>query len=174
MLSHVPGTEARDAVDPRDIEDVHEEIQVRVLGDMTQHTLGCEDVLVVNVFGHRKIPLTINNARTSAAVAPLHRVDAPSRSDRALRGDRRLIRQEHFARAGRDKKHMPGPPAPPDHPLHAGSGSVSSRGPRMSSVSAFDRLRDSPADRQPAAEYRHQRYSSARAYYASPRYLPPS
>src|SRR6266699_542302 len=114
MLSHVPGTEARDAVDPWDIEDVHQEIQVRMLGDMAQHALGCEDVLVVNVFRHEKIPLTVNSARTSAAVAQAHRVDALSRSDRALRAGKRLIRREYFALAGRDKRHMPGLPAPPD------------------------------------------------------------
>src|SRR6266567_3205362 len=114
MLSHVPGTEARDAVDPWDIEDVHQEIQVRMLGDMAQHALGCEDVLVVDVFSHGKIPLTVNSVRTNAAVVPLHRVDVLSRSDRALRGDKRLIRREHLALAGRDKRHMPGLPAPPD------------------------------------------------------------
>src|SRR5712692_2955189 len=52
MLSHVPGTEARDAVDPGDIEDVHEKVQVRMLGNVAKHALGCEDVLVVNVFSH--------------------------------------------------------------------------------------------------------------------------
>src|SRR6266567_1390358 len=76
MLSHVPGTEARDAVDPGNIEDVHEKIQVRMLGNVAQHAGGCEDVLVVNVFSHRKILLIVNNAQTSAAAAQSHRVDA--------------------------------------------------------------------------------------------------
>src|SRR2546421_9980633 len=174
MLSHIPGTEARDAVDPRDIEDVHEKIQVRMLGDVAKHALGCEDVFVVNVFCHSKIPLIVNSVRTSATVAPAHRVDALSRSGRALRAGRRLIRREYFALAGRDKRRMPGLPAPLDRLLRAGSASVLSRDLHKSPVNACDKPRDSPVDRQPAAGYRHQRYSSVRAYYASPRCLPPS
>ena len=52
MLTDVPRTKARDAVDPGDVEDVHQEIQVGVFRDMTQHPLGGKDVLKVYSFIH--------------------------------------------------------------------------------------------------------------------------
>src|SRR5258708_28852057 len=52
MLPHIPCTKSRDAIYPGDVENVHQEVQVGMLRDVPQHTLGCKDVFVVNMFVH--------------------------------------------------------------------------------------------------------------------------
>src|SRR5579859_408586 len=66
MLPDIPRPEARHAIHPGDVENVHQEIQVGILRDVAQHSLRGKDVLVVDMFVH--VPLSFMSPSPGTAI----------------------------------------------------------------------------------------------------------